>query len=221
MKKIAFLLTILFTGSAALAQNAFSVGTDLSVLRSFNRNQQFTAVGQTVHGALHLKPRESVYASISYFTGGKFRNTLTALAYNPATTPQRLEYESRSTVRYRNLSFGLKHYFKGSYSNDSTWNLYGSAGFGLVFGEAENSHGRSIDTARYEIPPKAIAGTGEFKRLTLDLTLGVETQIGAGFYIYGEARTWLRASEFPSPYLFNKKAPNVGILSGGLRILID
>jgi hypothetical protein len=212
---------IIAAGTGAWAQNAVSVSTDLSILRNMNKDQEFTALGQTVRGDLHLAPKASVYASISYFTGGKISNTLTALAYDRPTNPQTLNYTAKSTLRYRNVSFGLRHFFKGSYYSEDTWNLYGTAGFGLLLGKAENSHSPQVDTALYEKPPFSIEGNGEFRRLTLDLSLGAETQIGAGFFLYAEAKTWLRASTYPSPYLFNKKAPNVAILSGGLRILID
>lgn len=191
-----------------------------------NKDQTFSVWGQSIRSYLHLKPRESLYASIAYYTQGTFRNTLTAAAYDSVTTPQRLNYTVRSHIRYTNLSFGLLHYFKGAYSfeNDESkdsWNLYGSAGFGLLLGKAENYFTPQVDTALYHPSDLVREGTGDFKRLTLDLALGVETQIGAGFFIYAEARTWLRASSYPSPYLINKKAPNVGILSGGLRLLID
>lgn len=226
LKKLFLLFTIITAGTAAWGQNAFSLATDISLLRNRNKDQEFTALGQSIRTYLHLKPRESVYASISYYTKGKFSNTLTALAYDTATAPQRLNYTVKSSIRYTNLSFGWVHYFVGAYNNEpyesaSNWNLYGSAGFGLLLGSAENSHSPQVDTALYEKPPFSREGSGDFKRLTLDLALGVETQIGAGFFLYGEARTWLRASSYPSPYLFNKKAPNVAILSGGLRLLID
>lgn len=226
MKKLFLLFTIIGAGTAAWGQNAFSLGTDISLLRNMNKDQQFTVLGQSIRGYLHLKPRESVYASLSYYSKGKFSNTLTALAYDTATAPQRLNYTAKSSIRYTNLSFGWVHYFKGAYNNEpydsgSNWNLYGSAGFGLLLGSAENSHSPGVDTSLYEKPPLSQEGSGEFKRLTLDLALGVETQIGAGFFLYGEARTWLRASSYPSPYLFNKKAPNVGILSAGMRFLFD
>lgn len=191
-----------------------------------NKDQQFTVLGQSIRTYLHLKPKESVYASLAYYSKGKFSNTLTALAYDTATSPQRVNYTAKSSIRYTNLSFGWVHYFKGAYNNEpyesgSNWDLYGSAGFGLLLGTAENNHSPAVDTALYEKPALSQEGVGEFKRLTLDLALGVETQIGAGFFMYGEARTWLRASSYPSPYLYNKKAPNVGILSVGMRFLID
>ncbi|HEY1115574.1 MAG TPA: hypothetical protein VGE66_18530, partial [Chitinophagaceae bacterium] len=174
MKKLFLLLTIIGGGAAVQGQNAFSLATDLSVLRNMNKDQEFTVLGQSIRSYLHLKPKESVYASIAYYTKGQFSNTVTALAYDPATTPQRLNYTARSSIRYTNLSFGWLHYFKGAYNLEAyegkdTWNLYGSAGFGLLLGTAENTHSVQVDTALYEKPPLSKEGTGEFKRLTLDL----------------------------------------------------
>jgi len=186
-----------------------------------NEDQEFTAIGQMVRGDLHLSPKASVYGSIAYFTGGKFKNTLTALAYYPATSPQQVDYTAESTLHYRNISLGVRHFFKGAYNSVDTWNLYGTAGFGLLLGAAENTHSPQVDTALYEKPPLSAEGTGDFRRLTLDLSVGAETQVGGGVFLYAEAKTWLRASTYPSPYLYNQKAPNVAILGVGLRILID
>jgi hypothetical protein len=214
-------LTIVAAGSSASGQTAFSVATDLTVLRNMNADQGFTALGQTLQVNIHLTSRESVYGSVSYYGGGKFSNTLTASAYDGATTPPSINYEAKSTVHYRNMSLGLKYFFKGAYSSQETWNIYGTAGFGILFGQAENTHSPYVDTAFYEKPQVSIEGSGRFKRLTFDLALGTETPIGSGIFLYAEARTWLRTSDYPSPYLYNQKAPNVAILCGGLRILID
>jgi hypothetical protein len=214
----------LILGAAAgsvFGQTAFSVATDLTVLRNMNADQQFTALGQTLQANIHLTPRESVYGMVSYYGGGKFSNTLTASAYDSATAPSSINYEVNSNVHYRNMSLGLKYFFKGAYNSQETWNIYGTVGFGILFGQAENTHNPYVDTALYEKPQVSIEGIGHFKRLTFDLALGSETPIGSGIFLYAEARTWLRASDYPSPYLYNQKAPNVAILCGGLRILID
>ena len=221
LKKLFLLLTIVALGSAATGQNAFSVATDLSVLRNMNTDQEFFAIGQNFQLNIHLTPKGSFYGSVSYYSAGKFDNTLTALAKDSVTMPQSINYTADSRVRYRNMSLGLKYYFKGEYSSQETWNIYGTAGFGIIFGKAENSHNPVVDTALYEKPYVSIEGAGQFKRLTLDLALGTETPIGSGIYLYTEVKTWLRASDYPSPYLYNQKAPNVVILCGGLRLLFD
>jgi hypothetical protein len=143
------------------------------------------------------------------------------VARDPFTAPQTVGYSATSTQRFRQVSTGFKQYIKGTYDNEESWNLYGMAGFGLLFGRVENAHNQSIDTSRYIMPQKAIAGTGDFKRLTFDLGAGVEMLLGTSIYLYAEARTWIPASDYPSPYLYNNNLPRTLTLSTGIRILID
>ncbi len=221
-------LKIIFTSIAlilfcmmAYSQPGFSAGTDISILRNFSKHQGFTSIGQTVHFDFHITKKETIYTWISYYLNGKYKNDLTATAKDAFTSPQNMSYISSSRLGISQVSVGLKHFFKGRYDNDSTWNLYGSAGFGLLSARVENAHTKSIDTALYEKPQKAIAGAQRFKRLTFDLALGMETQLGASIFLFGEIRTWLKASGYPSPYLYDNTIPRVVILNGGVRVLFD
>jgi hypothetical protein len=64
-----------------------------------------------------------------------------------------------------------------------------------------------------------LAGTDKIYRLSLDLGLGLEYPISGSFYLYGDLRTWLPTSDYPSPYLHNNKnVPLPAIVSLGLRI---
>ncbi len=113
---------------------------------------------------------------------------------------------------------GWKHYLKGAYNAEEGWNLYGYAGFGLMFGVAENTHSINIDSASYVIP--VLQGKDKFKRLTFDLGLGYEIPLGGDIYLYMEGRTLIPTTDYPSRYLFiNENAPWFGSVNGGLRIL--
>ncbi|HEY1113251.1 MAG TPA: hypothetical protein VGE66_06800 [Chitinophagaceae bacterium] len=221
MKKITLLFLLVSAWGIGRAQEAFSIGTDLSVLRSVNKGQGFTAVGQTVQANFHLSPKESVYAWLCYYSEGKYNNTLAARARFDTIAPQSINYTVNSKLRYRQVSLGWKHYFKGSYKSEGTWNLYGLAGFGLMLGKTFNTPDQKIDTANYSVPERPREGVTTVKRLTFDLGLGAEAELGSGIYLYGEAKTWIRASSYPNPYLYDNATPRVVILSGGLRILID
>jgi hypothetical protein len=203
------------------AQKAASVTTDLSLLRSIGEGQGFTVIGQAVQFQYHFAPKESGYAWISYYTPGKYQNILAATAKDPATSPSTLDYTVNSEIRYRQISLGWKHFFKGWYDSEEPVNLYGSAGFGLLFSKIENTYDPSIDTSIYTIPNKAAAGSDEARRLTFDLALGAEFRLGAGIYFYTDVRTWLQASSTPSPYYFDNHTPQVIMLNGGIRILFD
>lgn len=217
MKKALFTL-LLFSGYLAKSQNAVSIATDLSVLRSLSQGQRFTAIGQTVQAQYHFTPTEAAYAWGSYYSPGNYKNTLTATAKDPATTPAAVNYTSSSELRFRQLSLGWKHYFKGAYDSEDPFNIYGTAGFGILFAIVKNSHSQSIDTLLYHLPAQSVAGSDDVKRLTFDLALGTELKLGAGIYFYTELRTWLPASSNPAPYLFDKHTPQVAILNGGIRI---
>jgi hypothetical protein len=221
LKKI--ILFILFIGcyGGLKSQDAFSIATDVSVIGNFTSGQRFFAIGQTVQGNFYLNKKQSIYALLCYYIKGKSRNPLTAVARDPFTLPQTVDFNTTSTQRFRQISTGFKQYLKGTYDNEQSWNLYGMAGFGLLFGRVENKYSQSIDATRYIVPQKAIAGTGDFKRLTFDLGLGAEMMIGSSIYVYAEARTWIQASDYPSPYLYNNNLPRTASLSTGMRILID
>lgn len=208
-------------GLFATAQNAVSIATDVSILRSLSPGQTFWSFGQTVQGIFHIKPQGSFYAQVGYYTNGKSKNPLSATAKELTTTPQRLGYTAYSSVRMRHISLGWQHYFVGTYNNEESWNLYGTAGFGLLAGRAENRYDKVIDTALYEVPQKALSGSAQFKRLTLDLSLGAEIMLGGGIYLYTDVRTWIPASDYPSPYLYNNNVPRTLMVNGGLRILLE
>ena len=221
LKKNVLILLFLVPGLNAFAQVAFSVSTDLSLLRNFTPNQKFLTLGQTVMANWHLKEKETIYTSISYYVDGRYKNALTALAKDTSTSPQQVRYTSSSRLRYRTFSVGWKHYFTGTYNREGKGiNVYGLAGLGLISGRVENSFTPAIDTALYQVPQKAVEGSGGFKRLSLDLGAGLETELFPGIYVYGDARTWIPASEFPSPYLYNNDLPKVLIIGLGLRIAL-
>jgi len=204
-----------------MAQGAVSIATDVSILRSLTKGQKFWSFGQSVKGEFHLKPTETFYAQVGYYTDGKYKNGQTATAKDAATTPQNISYITRSELRMRHFSLGWKHYFKGAYNNETDWNFYGIAGFGLLAGRANNTPTQTVDTALYNVPQKAIAGGNHFKRLTLDLSLGAEMILGAGVYLYTDVRTWIPASDYPSPFLYNNNLPRTLMVNGGIRVLLD
>ncbi len=203
------------------AQTAVSIVTDLSVLRNVSKNQKFTTVGQSITANVHVNSKETVYAGISYYVNGNYKNGLTAAQKNTSTGMMDLNYTSNSKIGYRQFSIGLKHYFKGAFNNEEALNIYGTAGFGMATGKIENTFNQLIDTAFYTIPQQAISGSGRVRRLTFDVAFGAEKSVAAGFFLYGEVRTWLQASNYPSPYLYNNNMPKVVLLNAGVRILFD
>ena len=216
-----FLLTVLVNSAHLLQAQYSSLATDVSLLRSVTKGSRFWAMGQTVQALYHIAPKTTAYAWVSYYTNGNFKNNFVALGKDSAVMPQHVGYLTRSSLRFRQVSLGFRHYFKGAYNNETTWNLYGLGGFGLLLIKASNTPSMSVDTAQYNVPQQALPGTKNVVRLTADVGLGFETLLGSGIYLYADARTWIQASRFSSPYLYNNAVPRVLILSGGVRILFE
>lgn len=213
-----FLCTILLLSCCVQAQVRFSIAPDLSIMRNFSPKQKFWALGQSVQGNFHFTKKESGYAWITFYTPGKFKNNFTATAKSPATTPSSVPFKANARWRNNQVSLGWKHYFKGSFDSETGWNLYSTAGFGLMFTRVENVFTPFIDSSIYTTPIRF--GANEFKRLTIDLGIGIEYPLGGNFFIYSDARTWIPTTNYSSPYLHNNKnvpLPFIGAI--GLRIL--
>ena len=212
---------VLFSAVTAFCQQTnFSLATDMGVLRSFKKEQRFWAEGQTIHMHLHFTPKEGAYWWLSYYTPGKFTNKLAATAKLPATSPQQVNYLNNAEMRLRQVSIGWKQYLKGSSENEESWNLYAFGGFGLIMGSVVNAQSVSIDTALYNTPVQK--GKANFKRLTLDLGIGWEVNIGGAIFLYNEGKVWIPASDYPSEYVFiNRNAPLTASVSIGIRVLFD
>lgn len=209
---------MLLTVAVYSQQMRFSIATDLGVQRSLKKEQQFWSVGQTVNAIFNLTPKEGVYVWFSYYTNGNFKNSLTATAKSVLTTPPAIDYVNSSQIRLKHISIGYRKYLVGACDIEKGWNLYASAGLGLLPGRVTNVHSVAIDTSLYNVP--VLSGVANFKRLTADLALGYEKPIGADFFLYAEGRTWIPASDYPSKYLFvNDKAPLTAMFNIGLRIL--
>jgi hypothetical protein len=204
----------------ARSQYRFSIATDVAVLRNFSPDQKFWSFGQSVLANFHFSKKESAYAMINYYARSKFDNEFTATAKTPPTVPSSFQYEVTGKWRINQFSVGWKHYLKGAFDQDHSWSMYSLVGFGLVSTKAENSFNVSIDTSKYIYAPAPIPGEGQFKRLTLDLGLGGEYAVGGNIFLYGEARTWLPTTDFPSPYLHNNKnVPLPVVLTAGIRVM--
>ncbi|HEY0434859.1 MAG TPA: hypothetical protein VGC95_13380 [Chitinophagaceae bacterium] len=197
-----------------------SIATDASILRNFPTNQRFWSFGQDVVADWHRDNRSGPYAWLSYYSNGHFKNPLVAVAKSPLLSPQQINFVNRATVRLVQISLGWKRYFVGTSDADGKWNVYGLAGFGLIFGKAANQYTPAIDTSNYSVSGAPVTGTGHFKRLTVDLGLGWEVPLGGDIFLYIEGKTWIPASNYPSPYLFdNKNAPFTAMTCAGIRIL--
>lgn len=219
MKKWFFVLAVVISNILS-AQVKFSITTDISLLRNFSPQQKFSVIGQTVQSIFHFAPKENLYAWIAYYTEGKFKNNFTATAKFGFTSPQQILFTATGRLNYRQISVGLRHYFKGSYNEEKDVNVYGIAGFGLLFGTINNSFSTPVNSRLYTA--STMEGAGKLRRLTFDIGLGAEVPLGVNFYAYADGRTWLPASSHSSPYLHNQRnVPLPFMLSAGLRFLFD
>jgi len=214
------LLVLCISYQPAFSQVRVSVATDISAQRSLKEDQRFWALGQNIVFDWHFSSKGTAYGLISYYSVGKFKNSLTATAKSPTTSPQEIGFTNDAEVRFHQISIGWKQYLVGKFDAEIKWNLYTITGFGLLFGKANNSFSMVIDTSLYNPPAYPVSGKGHFKRLTFDLGLGWEIPVSAAAFVYSEGKIWIPTTDYPSKYLLvNDNAPLVAILSVGLRIL--
>ena len=218
MKRSLLAAGLLLSLSVA-AQMDFGLATGLTGLRNFSPQQKFWAIGQTIQTNFHFAPRQALYASLDYYTDGKYQNNFTASAKSSATQPEQIAYAASGELIYRQISLGVRHYFKGTYNAEKSYNIYGLAGFGFLFSKVRNTNSPFIDTTLYHL--KVITGEVSLKKLTFDISFCLEVPIGGNFFVFADGRGWLPASSGTSPYLHNQKnVPLSVILSLGLRMSI-
>ena len=218
----ALIFFFLLSDSCLFAQIKFSAATDISLLHNFDPQQKFTVVGQTILPQWHIDKKNTVYAWLTYHANGKYENTLIATAKSPATQPQTISFSNQSVMRLRQISFGFKRYIIGSFENLEKFNLYAAGGFGVMYGHASNTFDTYIDTALYTIQYNVVHGAGDFKRLTFDITGGVEFPVAYELFIYSEIRMYIPTTDYPSKYLLNNShAPLLGSINLGIRIIFN
>jgi hypothetical protein len=212
----------LLSNSCLFAQIKFSAATDVSILHNFDPQQKFTVIGQTILPQWHFDKKNTVYAWLTYHANGKYENTLIAAAKSPATQPQTISFSNQSVMRLRQISFGFKRYIIGSFENLEKFNLYAAGGFGVMYGHASNTFSTYIDTALYTIQYNVVHGAGDFKRLTFDITGGVEFPVAYELFIFSEIRMYIPTTDYPSKYLLNNShAPLLGSINLGIRIIFN
>lgn len=218
----AFTIFFLLNSTYLVAQVKFSLATDVSLIHCFDEEQKFTSGGQSVISQWHFDKTSTLYAWFTYHANGKYNTTLTATAKSPSTQPQSFTFDNQGQMRLRQISIGYKRYLLGSFEKLEKFSLYAAGGFGLMFGNASNTFSRTIDTSLYTINNKVVHGSGDFKRLTLDLTGGVEFPVAYEIFIYTEVRMHLPTTDYPSNYLMKSaNAPLLGGINFGIRVLFN
>jgi len=217
-----FLIFLLLTPAAVQAQIRYSLTTDISAMRNFDGKQPFTVPGQSVGLQWHPDKRYSLYSYFTYHGHGRYLNNLQANAKQPSTQPQVINFANRSEMRLHHLSVGVKKWLNGSFRNTEQLTLYLTGGFGLIMGKAFNTFNVAVDTSLYTIQDNIVSGSGDFKRLSLDLSAGLEYPMGYAFFIFSEARVMIPTTSYPSNYLLkNNNAPFLGSLNIGVRIIFN
>lgn len=198
------------------------MASDVSILHNFDGKQKFTVIGQTVLPQWHLDKKTTLYAWFTYHSNGKYKSNLLATAKSSATQPQTISFTNKSQMRLRQFSLGVKKYFIGAYDTEEKFNLYGGGGFGLIIGTVSNDFSTFIDTSLYTLQNNVVNGSGDFKRLTLDILGGIEFPVSLDFYVYTEMRMHIPTTNYPNNYLLkNSNAPFLAGINIGIRILLN
>lgn len=160
--------------------------------------------------------------SFSYHSNGKYKSTLLASAKSPSTNPQSFEFTNRSEMRIKQFALGFKQYFTGNFQKTEKLSIYGIGGFGLILGQASNNFSAPVDTSLYTIQQNVINGSGDFKRLSLDLAGGIEFPVAYEIFVFSEGRIHIPTTRYPNSYLLkNNNAPFLGSLNVGIRVLFN
>ena len=218
MKKLLIAALGLFLFQSGKTQ--FSIATDLSLLRNFSDGQSFTVLGQTVQGQFHVSKKETFYAWIGYYEPGRVNGRYTTRAKQTTTAPAFKTFIVNSTWRFRELSLGWKHYFKSDYKDENKLSIYSLVGFGLLFNKINNVYNVKVDTALF-VPVQPFAGNTTDRKITFDLGVGGEFPFRGSIFLYADARTYIPASSFVSPYLHNQNKMLPVMINVGLRVLFS
>jgi len=218
-----FILFILFfLPLIATGQPRFSVSTDVSIMHNFDGRQPFTVPGQSIGLQWHPDEKYSVYSYFTYHMKGKYVSRLQASAKQPGTQPQAFQFTNRSEMQLHHISLGVKKYLTGSFRNTEKLTIYISGGFGLLMGNALNNFSVAVDTSLYNVQDNVIGGSGDFKRLSFDLSGGIEYPVGYAIFLFSELRMLIPTTDYPSSYLLkNNNAPFLSSLNLGIRILFN
>lgn len=220
LKSITMLLAGCTMATVLQAQPIFSLSSDFNLQRSLKKDQDYWAVGQAVTLQYNFSAKDGATVALSYFSNGRFTDPLVAVAKDPLTLPAVIPYENFAKMRFKHFSLGWKHYLVGSATMERGPGIYTHAGLGVLLGLVQNTHSVTLDTATYMVP--VLAGKENFKRLTLDLGLGMEYPLGADLYLYGELKTILPLTDYPSPYILdNKYTPYTAMAAIGFRLLFN
>ena len=212
----------LFSTNWLHAQVKLSVATDLSLLHNFDGKQKFTVIGQSLIPQWHFDKKNTLYAWFTYHSNGKYKSTLLASARSSSTQPQTISFSNQSEMRLRHFSLGVKKYIFGSFDKLENFSLYVAGGFGLIIGTASNTFSTFIDTALYTVQNNIVNGSGDFKRLTLDITGGIDFPVAYEIFVYSEIRLHIPTTNYPNSYLLkNSNAPFVGGINLGIRVLFN
>lgn len=216
-----FFILLLFCNCLE-AQVKFSLATDVSLLHNFDGKQKFTVVGQSLIPQFHLDKKNTVYAWFTYHANGKYKSTLVAGAKSSSTQPQSISFINQSEMRLRQFSLGIKRYFIGSFEKLEKFSFYGTGGFGLIIGTASNSFSTFIDTSLYSVQNNIVNGSGDFKRLTFDITGGFDFPVAYEMFVYSEIRMHIPTTNYPNNHLLkNSNAPFLGTINLGIRVLFN
>jgi len=211
----------LLIGPAVLfAQPRFSVATTASLLRNMDNAHPFTTYGQTLQFQMHVSEKSTVYAWFSYYAHGKYKRSMQATARLPLTQPQSFSFTNRGDMQLRGISFGYKRFLRGAFNKANNLNIYMSAGFGLILGTVKNRYSVPVDTAAYTVENHLREGSGNFKRLTTDLTAGGEYNVATGIFFFSEFMIMIPTSDYPYDLLLkNNSSPLPVSLNAGFRVL--
>jgi hypothetical protein len=176
------LLFSLLMLSFTLGKAQWSYGGEFSFVH-FSGSTGLKHFGAGVKGEYEINEWTGIYGTLSYFLPQSYQANILIVAESPAIVPYTKNLPVDSRISFTHLGFGGKRYFIGRYEGDASqkFGLYGSAGFGLLFG-ARASDIPSFDNSAYSSPIDDEV-KGVFINWIAGLGVGAELLVGKT-YLY-------------------------------------
>lgn len=152
MKKLLFVLLVLFQMNNVMAQFGLSGG--VSMLKAFGVPKPY--VGLHIGGEIPRDDEVTFYGRMSFY--GKQRETLkgttTVTAYDFTTNPYNMTVQYQSSMNYTIIEGGSRYYIGNGY--DSGFGAYGGSNLMIVFNSVKRDYD-DYDQTLYQLNPGELA----------------------------------------------------------------
>lgn len=190
MKKTNLLLGIVFLFLAQSSFAQFSIGGQVSFLKTFG-DLSMTNFGAGIKGEWG-EEKLVYYGGLNYYLAKKFKGTTYANALSDTTEPGSILVDMTTSVSFLHIFGGAKYYFIGEATED--FGCYGLGEAGLLLAPYKvtiGSYDKTLYSARDEEFQETLGG------FMVNFGVGAEVNLNFG-YLFGDVKLNLPASGISS-----------------------